>query len=571
MKKSLYLFLILIAAFIVRAIGVNFGLPFIYHDDEPIIVNYALAYGAGDFNPHFFNIAPFLTYCLFFLYGLFFIIGRAFGYFHSIKDFAYLYLNNPALFYIIGRMVLGVFCGTASVLTLYFLGKRYFNKATALLASFFLAFNFLHVRDSHYIYFDIPLTLCVLIFFLKAYDLFKPARRIDYIRLGALFGLAVSVKYQGIFLLAPFFIVTLYNFMISGDMKLSARISYLIWCGGAFLAVVFIGNPYLFLNLQEFISSISRFPYIPVSPLFHLKISLFNGCGAAMVIFGVIGMVWALIRKSKAAIIVIYILFYYALITRATQPGERVVLPIVPLILLLAAFSVIEIYNAMKNKIAAVAFCSLLGMILAYPSLALTGYSDLLFLREDTRTEAYRWIKDNITPASRIALDATSSGFPRLEKDKSQIKELAGYFGSTSFRKPDNADSTKLKFMLENPFYPEKTYYVYYLRGHISGGFLSIYPGITAHYPEIESGKIEYVLLSGTLTSDEYVNFVDEVDKHGTLLKTFSPYRDNVSRIKSLEVASVPAAAFMENELRDRKKYGPYIRIYKIGKWPKDQ
>lgn len=564
MKKGLYLFLIVAAAFIIRAIGVNFGLPFVYHDDEPILVNYALAYGTGDFNPHFFNIAPLLTYILFALYGFLFIIGRAVGYFHAIKDFAYLYLNNPALFYIIGRMILGVFCGTLSVLALYFMGKRYFNKTTALLAAFFLAFNFLHVRDSHYIYFDIPLTLCVLIFFLKAHDFFKPVRRIDYIQFGALFGLAISVKYQGIFLSLPFFVIIVYNAMISKNLSLSSVIANVVWCCGAFLAVVFISNPFLFINFTEFINSISKFPYIPVSPLFHLKISLFNGCGAVMVIFGIIGITLAMINKNKAVIIVIFVIFYYALITKATQPGERIVLPIVPLVLLFAASTVTEIYSAIKNKTAAMAVSLLLILILAYPSLALACYSDLLFLREDTRTEAYKWIKDNIPASSRIALDATSSGFPRIEKDKSQIKELAAGFGSTSFRKPVNSDDTKLRFMLENPFYPKKTYHVYYLRGDISGGFLSIYPGINASYPGIKSNKIGYVLLSGTLASSEYSNFVDEVEKHSTLLKTFSPYSGDISRIKSLEAASVPAAAFLENELRDRKRYGPYMRVYRI-------
>ena len=70
MKRLLPLALIISVAFLVRLTGINFGLPFAYHDDEPIIVNYALAYGTGDFNPHVFKMSPFLSYLLFFLYGI---------------------------------------------------------------------------------------------------------------------------------------------------------------------------------------------------------------------------------------------------------------------------------------------------------------------------------------------------------------------------------------------------------------------------------------------------------------------------------------------------------------------
>ncbi|MCX5666787.1 MAG: glycosyltransferase family 39 protein [Candidatus Omnitrophica bacterium] len=566
MKKGLYLFLIIIAAFIVRAIGINYGLPFAYHDDEPILVNYALAYGMGDFNPHFFNISPFLTYCLFFLYGIFFVVGRIFGLFHSTKDFAYLYLNNPTPFYLIGRVLFGLICGTLSVFFLYIAGKKYFGKKVALLAALFLAFNFLHVRDSHYLYFDIPLTLCTLIFFWKTYSFFSPARKIDYIALGALFGMAVSVKYQGVSLLLPFIVIIFYNFAISKNTKLTDRISFIAWSGSACLAVIFIGNPFLFLNLKEFVNSVHDLPYMPVSPLYHLRVSLLNGCGTLMVISGIIGMLWALIRRNRSFIIAAYTIFYYFLITKAAQPGERLVLPIVPFLLLFASFVIIEIYNAIENRALAVIASSLLVMILIYPSFIMTYQSDLLFLKEDTRTQAYRWIKENIEPKSKIALDATSSGFPRLEKDKEQIKELESYLGSTTFRKPVKSADAKLKFMLENPSYPKSAYYLFYLRSVTTGGFLSIYPSINVRYAEIEAKKIDFAVLSNMLAGVEFNDFVNEIAGHSTLLKTFSPYKEDAPNRKSLEMTSVPAAAFMERELFDRKSYGPCIKIYQIKK-----
>src|SRR3989344_5891622 len=48
--------------FKLRIWGLNFGLPYQFHQDEPIVVNHALAYGAGDLNPHFFIIPPLASY-----------------------------------------------------------------------------------------------------------------------------------------------------------------------------------------------------------------------------------------------------------------------------------------------------------------------------------------------------------------------------------------------------------------------------------------------------------------------------------------------------------------------------
>lgn len=566
MKRPIYLFLIIAAAFIVRAIGIGYGLPFAYHDDEPLLVNYALAYGTGDFNPHSFNFAPLLTYVLFLIYGVFFLLGHVFGYFHALKDFAYLYLSDPTSFYLIGRVLYGLICGTISVFLLYIAGKRYFNVSVGLLASFFLAFNFIHARDSHYLYFDIPLTLCAILFFIKAHDFFAPAKARDYALLGALLGLSISVKYQGIYLSAPFGVAILYNLYISKGAAPRDIMRNLFLCALSCAVIILISNPYLFFNIPAFINKIGRFPYIPVPWFFHIKVSLFNGCGALMVLAGVLGMAWSFIRKDKGVLIAVYAILYYLFILKLAQPGERLILPLVPFILLFAASFIISVCGVIKDPLHRSIAVALIALLLAYPSFVRIYHSDLLFLKEDTRTQAYKWIKENIKPGSRIVLDAISSGFPRIERDKEQIKELQKYFGSTSFAKPESADKAKWQFMLNNPFYPDKTYYLYYLRGITRRGFLSIYPCINVQYNEVEASSPDYIVLSKILTEESHADFVSNVERHAVPIKEFSPYKDGISRIESAEAAAVPAAAFSERELFDRKSYGPYIRIYKVNK-----
>src|SRR3989338_3505548 len=105
---------IFIGAFCLRVTGASFGLPQIMHQDEPIVVNHALAYSDFDLNPHFFKIPPLLSYLVFMVYGfayllLHFLAGV------SKESFALAFFRDPTLFYIAARFLFGVVLGTASV------------------------------------------------------------------------------------------------------------------------------------------------------------------------------------------------------------------------------------------------------------------------------------------------------------------------------------------------------------------------------------------------------------------------------------------------------------------------
>ncbi|MBF0254446.1 MAG: hypothetical protein HQL11_04910 [Candidatus Omnitrophica bacterium] len=69
---------------VLRLAGLRFGL---FHADEPIVVNHALAYGTGDLNPHFFCIPPLVSYLLAGIYGLAFLWGTLWGASGGVADF----------------------------------------------------------------------------------------------------------------------------------------------------------------------------------------------------------------------------------------------------------------------------------------------------------------------------------------------------------------------------------------------------------------------------------------------------------------------------------------------------
>jgi hypothetical protein len=105
---------------------------------------------------------------------------------------------------------------------------------------------------------------------------------------------------------------------------------------------------------------------------------------------------------------------------------------------------------------------------------------------------------------------------------------------------------------------------LFYLKEEPDAGFSSTQPGIPIEYSSIKAKDIEYIVLSNILIQEGYAKFIGDIEKRSVLLKTFSPYKKGVERISPNEKSSIPAAGFMLQELKDRKSYGPVIRIYKI-------
>ncbi len=153
---------ILLLAFVLRLIGLRYGLPAVYNPDEVAITARALAFAKGDLNPHNFLYPSFYFYVLFAWLALSFIVTWLTGAVASLTAFQTQFFVDPTNIYVAGRL-LGVTCGTATVALTYLLGKRVATPTTGLMAALFLATTPGNVRDSHYIKHDVPVTLAIVL------------------------------------------------------------------------------------------------------------------------------------------------------------------------------------------------------------------------------------------------------------------------------------------------------------------------------------------------------------------------------------------------------------------------
>jgi hypothetical protein len=179
---ALALGIILALGALLRLIGIRFGLPMAYHNDEWVLVLATKQFFHGDFNPHNFLYPSLLMYIMYAFERLYFL-------FFSGRD-------NLSTLYTLCRVNVVVF-GVASLWLLYRLGSRLHDYRTGLIAALLLCLSPLHVINSHFATTDVPLTFFILLTLWATLRLAETRSMADYVLAGICFGLTVSIKIPG--------------------------------------------------------------------------------------------------------------------------------------------------------------------------------------------------------------------------------------------------------------------------------------------------------------------------------------------------------------------------------------
>ena len=567
-SQHFLLFIILALGLLIRLWGISFGLPDLYHADEPIVVNHALAYGTGDLNPHFFKIPPLTSYVLFVIYGLFYLIARCLSWIHSTSDFQNLFFQDPSSFYLLGRMILGAFLGTATILVFYRLIKRFFSQEHAILCGFFLAFSFLHVRDSHYIYTDIPLLLLIVASFFPIFKILERGKKKDYLIFGLLAGAAVATKYNGVFIFIPFLLA---HFQKEKFKPSSFFDSRLVLAGFVALATYSLLNPFTWLDFHSFFQETflqSRAEGF-MGFAHHLIYSLAGGVGIPILLLTLWAVFLFVVRLradlktqkgAKKIVLLSFIATYYLILCFKSQPYDRYVLPLVPFVIFFAAEGVVAIRERLKfSKV----MVWVLVYLIALPGIIKIYLSDQLFAREDIRTVAKQRVMSIIPPGSKIALDVSSS-MPSLRPNVAQLEEKKKYLLSlpSSHAKGQlrRLDSLIEQAKKDN----EARYELYFLNNNKEGSaFLFTQPSIPYDLKGLARLGIQYVI-AARINRDYEKEFYQSLTNQATLLAKFSPYKDRSLANSIDEHDPLTGGPFSWWELKARERNGHTLELYKL-------
>lgn len=560
------------AGLFLRLYGIPFGLPYLYHQDEPVTVGVALKFGTGELNPHYFHHPHLLHYILFVLYGCVFLGGYVLHIFHSVSEFRSLFFHDPSLFYLSGR----VFCailGATTLLATYGYGKRLSGHLVGILSSLFLATSFLHVRHSHYVRHDIPVTLMVLISSLFILKILEYGRKKDYLWAGFLLGLTLVTNWNGAIVLT-----SLATAVLLRREALKKSLFNLFLSGGASLVAAFVGSPFLFLdpnnNFKELFFHFSLTQNSAPSGPFVTKIAptawgryLFHylriGMGWPLELLALAGILWFLIRHQKKDLVFLsFPILYFCFIGKFRNSiRAEYILPILPFLYISAAGVVVRCADYLRGKARAVFLGLFTCTLISLPTIHSMRH-DYLITQKDTRTLAKEWVEQNIPPRTKIAMEKyirlRAWVPPILETNEENLELL-------KVVRRQNPSKGKMREGLSLAKNPSPRYTLIELTPstHFIDEFESDY-----NIDELLKKKVEYVILSSFIRDFHAAaldppreRFYKELSEKGELVKRFSPFKNGVPEVRQDHAPHTPL-----NGLWELERPGPVIEIYRLNR-----
>lgn len=530
---------LMVAAAALRFAGIGFG-P--YHADEPIVVNHALLYATGDLNPHFFKIPPLMSYLCFGVYGAWFVLGKLVGTFGSTGEFERLFALRPELFYAVGRVFVGVLPGTLAVWAVWRGMRRWAGESAGLWAAAALAFNFLHVRDSHVIYTDIWMTLLIWVSAMAAMDFLKKPGLWEAAWAGAWVGAASAAKYNALLAAAAIGLA-----WCLASRKIGTAVAAAVAAAGVFLAL----NPFALLDWRTLMREIAAQAGAEApSSLSHvLGYSIAESCGWGVLAVVAVGAIFAFKSDRRPAIVFFsFPAVFFLKLLLFSQPHERYVLPLIPFLAGAFGWGAQLFWTAAKRKGSSTI---LVGAVLASTllfGLVKAVYADVLFLRADTRDLARTWIEQNVRPGSGVGFTD-----PRL---RPFLKRSRLQWGENPERIGVNR-----KTRMEYDASDDRGYRLFFIEERPLAGFASVWPAVRPSAEALKAAGVRYVVLHEA--AGETPGWRAGLRSEARLVRRVTPYVDP-SRTRPLETWSVTYAAYAWRELSSRERFGPVLEIYEL-------
>jgi 4-amino-4-deoxy-L-arabinose transferase-like glycosyltransferase len=242
---------ILLLAVLLRLGLLQYGLPLLLYEDEPLYYQHALGFGLGDWVIPYFRKPPFFLY----FYGAFYYLGFLYSPFMHWKDYAEAFWQDPSYVAAIGRTVSVAFAA-GSVWLLAQIGRRAFSVGVGLAAAFLLAFDPTHLRISPVVISDIPSLFFILAGAWFALSIAEKGRLRDYLLCALMVTLAMSFKYN---VFSVFFLVSghLARYREQGILTTAfwrdALSDRRFWLAVGLIPVAYLAlNPMILMDFQTF-------------------------------------------------------------------------------------------------------------------------------------------------------------------------------------------------------------------------------------------------------------------------------------------------------------------------------
>jgi len=408
---------IVLVAAVLRLTGIGQGLPHVVGSDEGFEIHRALRLGKGEFDFERVGKGGYF-YLLFAEYAGYFAWLAVTGKVSSAADFAAHFARDLTPFWLIARVSTALIA-VAIVIQVFVLGRRMFSATVGLFAAAVLSISTLHIAHSHVVNVDLPMLLLLIWTLQICYEWADPDSKARPVMLGVVFGSAVMTKLPAAVGILP--ILAANWLRCSNQSWRQVFFSRDLRIAGLAAAVVyFLGNPGMALNLGK-ISGIFMRDIMGILPaddlyagstspsshwLFYWH-SLVWTIGLPVAVLAVVGMFYALLRRTRADIILLSLgIPYFLTVALAQSPDHSYswyVLPLTPVAAILAARVAFEIVERLpESPRLRLGFVSAMTVILLIHPAAQTASWLRRYSNIDSRLVARQWIEDNIATGAKI-------------------------------------------------------------------------------------------------------------------------------------------------------------------------
>jgi Dolichyl-phosphate-mannose-protein mannosyltransferase len=406
--------LVLIGGLALRLWGTGEGLPYIFNTDEAdhFVPKAVKMFADGSLNPHYFENPPAFTYLLHYLFAVYY--GGGSGAVTALR-------LHPTEVYTLARVAAAVL-GTAALWLLYGAGTRLFGRGVGLLAAAIEGVAFLPVFYAHLALNDVPTLAPLTLSLLGTAGVLRKGRLRDYLLAGIGLGLACATKYTAGIVILPLLTAVAVRFLEREPGGATRILLGLILAGVAALAAFLIANPYSLLDYSSFHGELvhqstlsgesqGKLGAPKEGGLLYYLWSLTWGLGWVPAVFSLGGalVIWRSHPRLGWLLVPAPLLFLAFMGLEGRYFG-RWLLPIFPIVCLLAAFFTMQLIGAARRlpRPAPPILATLLIAALLAQGLIYSIHSGLVLSRTDTRNLTRQWMLAHIPRGSPIVVEPVS-------------------------------------------------------------------------------------------------------------------------------------------------------------------
>lgn len=417
--QCILLLAILAGAAGLRLWGAFFDLPYIFHPDEPQNVGAIQDMLANrDPNPHLF-LYPSLPYYVNAAAALLFralpawLAGGSLQFPEPVSiAMGATFAPDAAAVALYRSMTIcaGVLC----VLLLYLAGQRARGVVAGLIAALLAAVSPLLVADCRHVTVDSYVVLFESCTILASLAIAAHGRRAAYVAAGIAIGATAASKYNGaVVCLMP---LVAHLARHGSGLRQSAPLWICALCSIVAFACL---SPYVLLDYRAALTVGYQFSMYSGrhqgmegnAPLWYLG-QLWSATGiAALLAAGELAFGW---RRRGGAVLVLgtFALAYLAFISSFALRNERTLLPVLPCVLLLAAFGIVDLARAARSPLQRAApglrrvALGVLGAAAALLPLRGTVNDAIALTTPDSRSTARDWINRELPAGAVVAVES---------------------------------------------------------------------------------------------------------------------------------------------------------------------